>query len=59
MCVAAGSPEGVSDHTCVPLCQKCRREYEHDPKTFVENHYSDVPPLLRMFNSFYGAEQKE
>ncbi len=47
------------DRKAIPLCRKCHREFDADPRGFAEAHRLDIPTLVRVFNSFYERKMKQ
>jgi hypothetical protein len=39
-----------SDLNCIPLCAHHHREFDSNPKVFVEKHKLDIPTLIEAYN---------
>jgi len=53
-----GLSQKASDLTALPGCHVCHREYDADPRWFMEKRQLDREELVAMFNGFWEAKLK-
>jgi hypothetical protein len=54
-----GTGQKASDLTCIPLCRKCHREFDADPRGFEARHQNcNVAEMVAFFNHVWESKCK-
>lgn len=53
-----GIGQKASDKSCLPGCHECHREYDKNPRWFMDKRQLDREELVAMFNRWWDEKLK-